>query len=209
MDSQSENAVSPADLRPDTFYVYVIGVHGLDTFTVAPHSKKTIVGTYVGVHAPSGKLIFNLNGNHIHVPLKTYELYYKESIFGVKHAVHGWMEDSQKDLYRSQNLHYTSMRGVSAFVPVEPPANLGLVVIQRDLIQGYSYKACDGRRSHVDGLYYVDGTFKVLGVYKGKESYKTFQGGHSEVYMFEDREGRLFKHYLNPNGTSCFQQMNA
>jgi hypothetical protein len=209
MESQSENAVSPADLRPGTFYVHVIGVHGLDTFTVAPHSKKTIVGAYVGTHSPTGKLIFNLNGNNVHVPLKTYELYYKESIFGVKHAVHGWMEDSQKDLYHSENLHYTSMRGVSAFVPVEPPANLDLVVIQRDLIEGHSYKTCDGRRNHVDGLYYADGPFTVLGVYNGKESYNTFQGGHGEMYKFEDNTGRLFKYYLNLNGTSCFQQMNA
>jgi hypothetical protein len=210
MESMTEiPCISATELVSGTFYAQVIGVHELDKRIVAPHSKRSIVGTYIGVHESSGNLIFSLNGNHIHLPIKEYELYYKESIFGVKVGVYDWMELKDKDHYHTKDVHYKSIYGVSSFVPMEPPTNLDQVVIHSGLIEGYSYKTCEGRRNHADGLYYADGPFQILGFYKGKQPYRTFDGGYAEIYRFEDREGRVFKHYLNPNGVSCFQQMNV
>ena len=210
MDSQPEIAIPSTELVPGVFYTHVIGIRGLDNvWTVAPHAKKTYTGTYVGVHTPTNALIFSLNGNHLHISVKEYELYYKESIFGVKHVQHDWMELTQKDRHSREGLHYKSIYGASCFVPAEAPANLDLVVIHGDLLEGHSYKTCTGRRNLSDGLYYAEGGFKPLGVYRGKEACTTFDGGHGMVYMFEDREGRPFKHYLNQNGSSCFQQMDV
>jgi hypothetical protein len=167
-------------------------------------------GCYVGKEGDGGPLVFKLNTNTVHLQPTTYVAKYNAE---TKHVA--WVKNDHyaRSVYYDPNVRYfDNLEGSTCFLECPPPARESEIVIRGPLLKGHAYSTCIGIRvTHVgrwlDELYYRNSLLTYLGKYIGEERIGGGDGGRG-FYIFEGTDGLAFKHELNYEGTTCFQEVD-
>lgn len=208
------------ELQEGNYYKQVLGYKVNNVYVMAPYGTPGYNreykletpcwgGKYMGIDE-NNKPIFKLNTNIItHYDEDPHTVYVLKYNNETQHVA--WIKLSKRQFYDGPHIvYFDHFQATMCYVACAPPNQEDQIVIRGPLHKGHIYGTCIGHRTErwPDELHYATTPITYLGKYVGKERYGFGDGG-SAFELFEGSDGKIIKHELNYEGTTCFMEMSA